>query len=53
MVIWPEMLGSAEFEHGLDIPRLAADYQAFTDLHKPHSVNSVNSSRNALEQMAN
>ena len=30
MVIWPEMLGSAEFEHGLDIPRLATDYQAFT-----------------------
>jgi hypothetical protein len=30
LVIWPEMLGSAEFEHGLDMPRLAADYQAFT-----------------------
>jgi hypothetical protein len=30
VVIWPEMLGSAEFEHGLDMPRLAADYQAFT-----------------------
>jgi hypothetical protein len=30
MVIWPEMLGSPGFEHHLDMPRLAADYQAFT-----------------------
>jgi hypothetical protein len=29
-VIWPEHLGTTEFEQGINLQQLAADYQAIT-----------------------
>jgi hypothetical protein len=35
VVIWPEMLGTTEFEHGVDLSALAADYEALTGRPSP------------------
>ena len=39
VVIWPEMLGTVEFQAGIDLAQFAADYTALTGKEFPVSVN--------------